>query len=130
MGLPRRLTSAAVTQPSSRYDDQGRRPSPARTGPAADDWAAQAATKVEEVVVGLREKTTAPILKGARGAIWGVLVVFLVVIAIVLAYAALLRGLDELLPWGVWAAHLVLGIVFTACGVVIGLKGRAPDEEG
>lgn len=119
-----------MTQPSARSDDPGRRPAPSRTGHAADDWAAQAATKVEEVVVGLREKTTAPILKGARGAIWGVLVVFLVVIALVLAYAALLRGLDELLPWGVWAAHLVLGVVFTVCGVMIGLRGRAPDEDG
>jgi hypothetical protein len=94
-----------------------------------DDWAAQAADKVEEVVTNLREKTTAPILKGARGAVWGVLVVFLLVIAVVLAYNALFRAVDSYLPWGVWAAHLVLGIVFTASGVAIGLRGRARDDE-
>lgn len=100
-----------------------------RTPSTGDDWAAQAADKVEEVVTTLREKTTAPVLKGARGAIWGVLATFLVIIALVLAYAALLRILDSYLPWGVWSAHLVLGVVFTASGIAIGLRGRASDDQ-
>jgi hypothetical protein len=112
-----------VTQPSSRPG------SPGSPGPSGGDWAAQAADKVEQVVATVREKTTTPILKGARGAIWGVLATFLLVIAVVLLYTALFRMLDSYLPWGVWATHLIFGIVFTVGGVLIGLRGRVQDDE-
>ena len=109
-----------MTQPSSR---------PGPSSPSGGDWAAQAADKVEQVVATVREKTTTPILKGARGAVWGVVATFLVIIALVLLYTALFRLVDSYLPWGVWAAHLIFGLVFTIGGVAIGLRGRVRDDE-
>lgn len=84
---------------------------------------------MEVLVASLHEKTTAPILKGARGVIWGVLATFLIVIAVVLLYNAAFRALDSYLPFGVWATHLVFGIVFTGGGVLIGLRGKVRDDE-
>lgn len=88
-----------------------------------------AADQVEAFVATVRERTTTPLLKGARGAIWGTLATFLVVTAIVLLYAAILRLLVVYLPGGVWVAHLVLGVVFSVSGVLIGLRGRVPSDE-
>jgi hypothetical protein len=105
---------------------------PSRPGPASSpggDWAAQAADKVEQLVATVREKTTQPILKGARGAIWGVVATFLIIIACVLLYTALFRLVDSYLPVGVWATHLIFGLVFTAGGIAIGLNGRARDDD-
>jgi hypothetical protein len=104
-------------------------PRPGPASPSGGDWAAQAADKVEQVVATLHEKTTAPILKGARGAVWGVLATFLIIIAVVLLYTAMFRALDSYLPWGVWAAHLIFGVVFTVGGVLIGQRGRVREDE-
>jgi hypothetical protein len=109
-----------VTQPTPR---------PGPSSAPGGDWAAQAADKVEEIVSTIRDKTTAPILKGARGAIWGVLATFLIVIAVVLLYTTLFRLVESYLPFGVWATHLIFGVAFTISGVLIGLRGRVQEDE-
>jgi hypothetical protein len=80
-------------------------------------------------VTTVRDRTTTPVLKAARGAIWGTLATFLVVTALVLLYAIILRMLVVYLPGGVWVAHLVLGVVFSVSGVVIALRGRVADDD-
>lgn len=105
------------------------RPEGPSTGQAPPDLAGQAADRVVEVVASIRERTTIPALTVVRGVIWGTLATFLVLTALVLLYAIVLRLLVVYLPTGVWSAHLVLGLVFTVAGLVIVQRGRRPADD-
>ena len=90
------------------------------------DWSEQAADTVVKVVDAVREKTTGPVLTIARAIVYGIIGFFAVVVALIVVTIALVRFLDVYLPGEVWAAYLLLGLVFTALGLFIWGKRHVP----
>jgi hypothetical protein len=95
------------------------------------DWPAQAADSIERVVQGVRDKTTGPALDAARWFVAGLFLVIAGTVAVVLLIVMLVRIIDVYLPDSVfgedhmWAAYGILGIVFSAVGLVL-LHKRHP----
>lgn len=101
--------------------------------PGTADWPAQAADMIVRVVGQVRDKTTGPVLTVARGVVYGLLAALLGGTAAVLVAIAAVRGIDEAIEGIVdsretWAAHLLVGLVFTLAGMLLWSKRRAPDE--
>jgi hypothetical protein len=99
-------------------------------GPASGDWPAQAADTIVRVVGQVRDKTTGPIQKAARGAVYGVLAALLGIACLVLLAIVLVRILDSYVVGedNTWLAHLIVGVVFLLAGSVLWGKGRQPAE--
>ena len=89
------------------------------------DWAAQTTDTIERVVGQVRDRTTGPLLSVARALVYGTLAAIAGVAALVLVAIIVVRVLD-LLPGGVWVAHLITGALFTAAGLLLWGKRRAP----
>jgi hypothetical protein len=101
---------------------------PTSTQPEAD-WATQTADQIEKVVVGIRSKTTDPIDRVVRIVVYGIVAAVLGVTAMVLLSISLVRALDVLLPGEVWAAHVLLGGIFTLVGLFLWAKRRQPASD-
>ena len=90
---------------------------PAATTPEAD-WPAQAADTIERVVGSVREKTTGPLLKASKGAVYGLFAGFVGLVVLVMAIVMGARLLNNYLPDAVfgdehmWAVYLIIGLVF------------------
>jgi hypothetical protein len=99
---------------------------------STDDWPAQMADSIERVVGSVRDKTTGPALTIARAVVYGTFAGVVAVAAIVLFVITAVRLLDVYLPDALfgethtWAAHLLLGLLFTIAGTVMWLKRRGP----
>ena len=110
-------------------------PEPAPTD-TDEDWPAQAADTGVRLGGQVRDKTTGPAITIARGIVYGLLASLLVLAAGILLAIAAVRLLDAYLPSSVfgdshtWAAHLVIGLVFSLGGLVLWRQRRAPDADG
>jgi hypothetical protein len=95
------------------------------------DWPAQAADKIVDVVGQVRDRTTGPAITAARGLVYGVLAGILGGICIVLLIIFLVRLLDTYVVGenNTWLAHLIVGLVFTAIGLVAWRQRRPPADE-
>ena len=100
-------------------------------GDGHGDWPAQAADTIVRVVGTVRDKTTGPALTVARGLVYGLLALVLATAALVLLAIGSVRLIDAYLPDAVfgethtWAAHLLVGLVFTGAGGWLWSKRRA-----
>jgi hypothetical protein len=100
-----------------------------------EDWPAQMADTIERVVGSVRDKTTGPALTVARAVVYGTFAGVVAVAALVLFVVAAVRVLDSYLPDSLfgethtWAAHLLLGLVFTLAGLVLWLRRRPRPVE-
>ena len=99
-----------------------------------DDWPAQAADTIERVVGSVRDKTTGPAITVARWIVYGTFALLVgAMVAILLAIAGV-RLLDVYLPdaWfgeeHTWAAHLLIGSVFTIGGAAAWSQRSARPE--
>jgi len=96
------------------------------------DWPNEAADLIVRAVGQVRDKTTGPALTAARGLVYGLVALLLgATIAVLLAIASV-RALDEAIEGAVgsretWAAHAVVGAVFSVAGLVLWSKRRAPE---
>lgn len=95
------------------------RPSP---GPSADDWAAQTADSIERLVGSVRAKTTTPLERVAKILVYGLLAGIVAVAAVVLGAVGVVRGLDLVIPGGVWSAHALSGGIFCLAGLFLWRK--------
>ena len=99
------------------------------------DWPVQATDLIVRVVGQVRDKTTGPALTVARGLVYGLLAALLGSTCAVLFAIAAVRVLDEVVIEEIagsretWAAHLVVGVVFTLGGWLLWRKRRAPDRD-
>ena len=93
---------------------------------AGPDWAAQTTDTIERVVGQVRDRTTGPLLSVARALVYGTLAATAGIAALVLVAIIVVRVLD-LLPGGVWVAHLITGALFSAAGLLLWSKRRAPQ---
>jgi hypothetical protein len=90
------------------------------------DWPAQAADAIVNAVETVRDRTTTPIMKIARGLVFGVFAGTIIVAIAVLAIIGAIRLLDEALPSGVWLPFLILGVLFTVVGALLFRRRNAP----
>ena len=115
--------------------------SPARSGrlpvppPPQRDWPAQAADTIEQVVGTVRDKTTGPAITVARAVVYGTFAVLVGTTCLLLLVVGSVRLLDSYLPDAVfgedhmWAAYLILGLVFVIAGAVLWRQRRSTGEE-
>jgi hypothetical protein len=81
------------------------------------DWTDQVADVIDNAVGTVRDKTVVPARKLVRAITAGLLAGILGGAAAVLAALAGFRGLVLLVQDEVWAAHLILGGIFTLAGL-------------
>ncbi|HEY9558362.1 MAG TPA: hypothetical protein VIR58_16615 [Acidimicrobiales bacterium] len=110
------------------------RPPAAKDHITVDDWPAQAADTIERVVGSVRDKTTGPAITAARAVVYGTFALFVGLMVAVLFSVVLVRILDVYLPSAVfgdehvWAAHGLVGLLFTIAGAFLWSKRTArPD---
>jgi hypothetical protein len=117
-------TMVSTGSPMAPYADQD---------VSTDDWPAQFADSIENVVGQVRDKTTGPLLTIARGLVYGTFAGVLGLTALIVGVIALIRFVDAYLPDSVfgekhtWATYLILGVIFTAVGAVLWTR-RRPRE--
>ena len=99
-------------------------PDEATTTLRADDWAAQTADTIEQVVGAVRDRTAVPLTAIARTVVYGLFAAFAASMALVLLAIGAVRALDVYLPEDVWAAHLVTGGIFTLAGLFLWARRR------
>jgi hypothetical protein len=129
--LPRptgRERTAGDYAPSvSSPQEAGRAPSRSAAS-GTDDWPSQATDTIVRVVGAVRDKTTANIEKGARWVVFGLVVAVAAIAGFVVLILAAVRALTILVDRA-WIAHLIIGAVFTAGGLVLmRLARRRPAE--
>jgi hypothetical protein len=95
-----------------------------------DDWPAQMADTIERIVGSVRDRTTGPALTVARAIVYGTFAGVVGTVVAVLFVVLAVRLLDSYLPDSVfgethtWAAHLLLGLVFTLAGIFLWTRRR------
>lgn len=90
------------------------------------DWAQQGSDLVLRYVDTVRDKTTKPVLKGARVVVYGLIAGTLAFVALVALSLALFRGIDRALPGQVWSTYALFGGVFFLAGLAIFTRRRPP----
>lgn len=93
--------------------------------PDSGDWAASVASKIEETVDNIRQKTAVPLDKVAHGVVYGILAGFLGGVALILLAIAAVRALDLWVPGDVWRAHAIVAGIFAVGGLFL-WKKRSP----
>lgn len=102
---------------------------------AEEDWPAQFADTIVNVVGSVRDKTTGPALTIARAVVYGTFAGLVGCVALVVLVIAGVRFVDSYLPDAIfgethtWAAHLIIGLVLTLAGLVLWLRRRPPAEQ-
>lgn len=110
---------------------QGAPASVHRIADATEDWPAQATDAIVTVVDTVRDKTTGPVLRAARGLVVGLVAASLASVAGLLLLILSIRGTHEILDiWvaretAVWVGDAVLGLLFLAAGAAL-WRRRAP----
>ena len=101
-----------------------------------DDWPAQATDTIVKVVGTARDKVTGPVTTAARAIVYGLFAGILGTIAVVLLSILIVRLANNYLPDSVfgeehvWAAHLLLGLVFSGFALVLWAKRKPQTDEG
>ena len=88
-----------------------------------DNWADQVTDLLVDTVDKVRDRTVVPVQKAARGVVYGLVIVVLAIPILVMLLVALIRFVDHWLPGTVWLVYLLLGLVFSAGGLLT-WKGR------
>jgi uncharacterized protein YacL len=98
------------------------------------NWAASAADTVERVVATVRTQATDKIVLAARGLVFGLVIAFGGVAALVLLLIVVTRGLQALLALGldhpttVWLSYLIVGGILCLGGAFCMAKRHAPAD--
>ncbi len=101
-----------------------------------DDWPAQATDTIVKVVGTASDKVTGPVTTAARAIVFGLFAAILGSAALVLVSILLVRVLNNYLPDSVfgkehvWAAHLLIGLVFSIGALVLWAKRKPQTDEG
>ncbi|MDG2113196.1 MAG: hypothetical protein P8N02_11355 [Actinomycetota bacterium] len=89
------------------------------------DWGAWASSTFLDLVDNVRDKTTGPLLKVARALVYGIVILVAASMLAVLSLIFLVRFVNNWLPGDVWAAYLLLGLVFFLASAVL-WRSRTP----
>jgi hypothetical protein len=98
------------------------------------DWAAQTADTIEQVVDSIRSKTADPLQSAARWTVYGLLALPLLLAALILFAVGAIRALDAYLPYHplarrVWSADAIVGGLFSLLGMFAWSKRRRRGGE-
>ena len=97
-------------------------------GSGSDQWPVEAADFVVRTVGTVRDKTTGPIILGARILVFGLFAIAMAMVVAVVVAIALVRVLTVYLPGNhVWLADLIIGGVFTLAGIALWTQTRPRD---
>ncbi len=97
------------------------------------NWAAEFTQTIVKSIDKVRNRTTKPIVMIARGLVFGILIAFLGMMALVLLLVGLSRGLINLLEWpfdhdtAVWMSHLILGSLLILSGTILMIKRQRKE---
>lgn len=83
------------------------------------DWTDQVTDLIVDSIDKVRARTTGPVLEGAKGLVFAVVALIIVIPVTILVLAGLVRLLSYWLPGGVWAAYTVLAVVFLLVGALL-----------
>jgi uncharacterized protein YacL len=96
-------------------------------------WATEFTQTIVDGIDKVRNRTTKPIVMIARGLVFGLLIAFLGVMALVLLLVGLSRGLINLLEWpfdhdsAVWISHLIVGSLLVLLGAILMIKRQRKE---
>ena len=79
------------------------------------DWTTDAVDALEQAVGLVRDKTVVPAQRASRAVVFGLLVAFFVLVALLMLAIALFRML-VILTGEIWLAYLILGGIFVIGG--------------
>jgi drug/metabolite transporter (DMT)-like permease len=82
------------------------------------DWTTDAVDNLENIVTLVRDKTVVPAQKATKAVVFGLVVAFFVVTALLMLAIALFRVL-VVLTGEVWASYLILGGIFVIAGALV-----------
>ncbi len=88
----------------------------------------RAADGIEQLVGGIRDKTTVPLTTVARALVFGLLAAVMGTATLVLVAIGAVRAVNNYLPGDVWAAHLLVGGIFTVGGGLLLRKATARGD--
>ncbi len=97
---------------------------PGPLDPRDPDWPVQATDTVERLVGSIRAKTTVPLTTVARAIVYGLVAAVMGTAVVVLLAIFAVRIINVYLPEDVWAAHLIVGMLFTLIGLFLWSKRR------
>lgn len=92
------------------------------------DWTVQAADKVEQLVTTLHDRTAVPLGVVARAIVYGLLALIMGTATLVLVIIGFVRVVDAYLPGQVWAAHALVGGIFTVLGGLLLRKANTNEK--
>lgn len=101
-----------------------------------DDWPAQATDTIVRVVGTASDKVTGPVTTAARALVYGLFAAILGLAALVLVSVLLVRLANNYLPDAVfgkehvWAAHLLIGLLFLLFALGLWSKRKPQPSEG
>jgi hypothetical protein len=99
---------------------------PAAPPAPAGDLPTQVADTIDRVVGTVRDATTGRALTVARAIVYGTFAAIVSTAVLVTTIVFLVRIIDNYLPGDVWATYLLLGGIFTVCGIVLWSRRNAP----
>jgi len=109
--------------------DQGTGAPPAPDN--VEEWQTRVVDMVEDVVTTTHDRFIRPLIVVSRGIVFGILVAAMALVVLILFCVAVLRFFDVyLFPGRVWASYAVLGILFTAVGILAWSKRRPSGDTG
>ena len=88
------------------------------------DWTDQVTDLVVDLVDSVRDKTTGPVLKVARGAVYGTVALIVVILLAIVGLAFLGRAI-AIIPVAEWISYAGVGILFNLGGFFLWSK-RVP----
>ncbi|HXY93162.1 MAG TPA: phage holin family protein [Acidimicrobiia bacterium] len=92
------------------------------------DWTTDAVDALEQAVGLVRDKTVVPAQRASRAIVFGLLVGFFVMVAVLMLVIALFRVL-VVVTGEVWLSYLILGGIFVIAGAFCwGLRASTPKD--
>lgn len=90
------------------------------------EWPAQAADTIVDTIAKVRDRTTRPVLLGARALVYGLVAGVVGTIAFFLLLLMIVRWYDVWAPGPVWPIYAFFAVVFTGVGLFALRKANAP----
>lgn len=104
---------------------------PTREG---SDWALQAADAIERAIDGVRDRAIVPLQTVVRALVFGIIIAFVGVAALVLLVAGMVRLSASYLsnipgvPDSIWTTYAAVGALFVLSGALLWSKRRTPSQ--
>lgn len=118
-------------EPSPQPDGPTAPSAPSATGaPAEPDWTDQVTDLVVDTVDKVRSRTTGPVLNVAHAIVYAIVATIIVLPIVVAFFAGLVKGLNWLIPGGVWIVYLIIAAMLWLIGWVLWMQRDRAGTDG